>query len=239
MARQRRFDVPGLPQHVIQRGNNRSVIFGNEADLAYFHKLMVETTKRCGVAVHAYVFMTNHIHLLATPGIPGAVGKTMQSLGRRYVQYFNRRYHRSGTLWEGRYRATVVDEEKYLLACYRYIELNPVRAEMVALADDFSWSSFRRNATDAADELVTSHPIYEALGQSATQRTRAYRALFKNDLSVQTVEELRERTNKGWVLGGSKFRAEVEALTQRQTSPKQRGGDRRSIDYRDRRTDRV
>ena len=132
MARQPRFLLPGHPQHVIQRGNNRQVIFADEADCRLYLDTLKEACERFACHVHAYVLMTNHVHLLMTPDCKAGIGKVMQSLGRRYVQYFDYRYRRSGTLWEGRYRAALLDTEPYLLTCYRYIELNPLRAGMVA-----------------------------------------------------------------------------------------------------------
>lgn len=239
MARQKRFDVAGVTQHVIQRGNNRSRIFGCDDDKKYFRSLLVEATQEHGVAVHAYVFMTNHVHLLATPTGSGCVGKTMQSLGRRYVQYFNRRYGRSGTLWEGRYRSAAIDAERYLLICYRYIELNPVRAGMVDSPGAFRWSSYARNAYGRHDQLVASHQLYHRLGRTTHERESSYRQLFDSELDGATVEAMRERTNTGWALGGKAFRTAIEALVDRPAAPKRRGGDRRSSQCKAGRTNRV
>ena len=146
MARLPRYVIPGQPQHIIQRGNNRQVIFAAEGDYQFFRDAMIEAAGRFGLAIHAYVWMTNHIHLLATPTHTDSISKTFQSVGGKYVKYFNHTYRRSGTLWEGRYRATVVDSERFLLSVMRYIELNPVRAGMVGHPRDYPWSSHRRYA---------------------------------------------------------------------------------------------
>lgn len=228
MTRQPRLDLPGLPQHIIQRGNNRAKTFVCADDSNYFHRLMNETSQQHGVAIHAYVLMSNHVHLLATPGEGGAVGRMMQSIGVRYVRYFNARYGRSGTLWEGRYRATVVEVDAYLMACYRYIELNPVRAGLVAHPADFRWSSHRCNAGLTADEVVAPHPLFTDLGASPAARHRAYLHLFDAGLDARTLHELREQTNKGWALGRAAFKRQLAALGSRRPVPLRRGGDRRS-----------
>lgn len=168
MARQPRYVLPGQPQHVIQRGNNRDVIFVAEADYRFYLDKLKDACDRMGCEVHAYVLMTNHVHLLMTPYEENSLGRVMQSLGRRYVQYFNYRYRRTGTLWEGRYRATLIDAESYLLTCYRYIELNPVRAGMVSHPGDYPWSSYRSNALGQRFFLpdigrITSHACLIAM----------------------------------------------------------------------------
>jgi putative transposase len=143
MARLPRYTLPGQPQHVILRGNNRSIIFAADEDYRFFLDCLGDAATRHGCVIHAYVLMTNHVHLLITPEHEGSIGKALQSVGRRYVQYFNYTYQRTGTLWEGRYKATLIDSESYLLTCYRYIELNPVRADMVPHPRDYLWSSYR------------------------------------------------------------------------------------------------
>ncbi|MFT5782433.1 MAG: putative transposase [Pseudomonas sp.] len=150
MARLPRYVMPGQPQHIIQRGNNRQPIFAVEADYQFFRDALVAAAQKNGLLIHAYVWMTNHIHLLATPLQQNSISKVLQAVGRKYVQYFNYCYQRSGTLWEGRYRATVVDSEAYLLTLMRYIELNPVRAGMVGHPGDYVWSSYAGNALGEA-----------------------------------------------------------------------------------------
>jgi len=201
MTRQPRFIVPGQPLHVIQRGNNRSAIFVAEADYAVFREWVALACNRRGCLVHAYVFMTNHVHLLMTPATADGTGAVMQSVGRRYVHYFNRKYGRTGTLWEGRYRATLIDSEQYLLTCYRYIELNPVRAGLVANPGQYRWSSYGANALGLYDPLVAPHALFRALGYDDESRMAAYRALFHDGLDVRTMSAIRDATNKAWALG--------------------------------------
>jgi putative transposase len=167
--------------------------------------------------------MTNHMHLLATPEGDHSISRVLQSVGRRYVQYFNFTYRRSGTLWEGRYRAMVVDSERYLLALMRYIELNPVRAALVAHPRDYPWSSYRCNALGESGlnaDWVKPHEEYLRLGRTPADRQGAYRRLFRAAVSGNDLREIRECTHKGWALGGERFREHVEALTQRRAASK-------------------
>jgi putative transposase len=178
--------------------------------------------------------MTNHVHLLITPHREQGIGKVMQMVGRYYVQYFNHTYQRTGTLWEGRYKATLIDSERYLLTCYRYIELNPVRAEgMAAHPSEYPWSSYHFNALGQVDELVVPHDEYQRLGKTPQEREKAYRALFKTRIAERTLAEIRESTNKAWVLGSSHFKEQVEHQLSRRVSPAARGGDRKSEEYRE------
>lgn len=227
MARLPRYFVQGVPLHIILRGNNREPIFGNDEDCQFFKESLSDAAKRHGLAIHAYVFMTNHIHLLASPGSPESVPKTMQSVGRRYVQYFNFHYKRTGTLWEGRYRATVVDAEDYLFECMRYIELNPVRARMVTRPCDFHWSSYRANAEGGNDPLLSPHGLYLSLASEETERRAAYRELVKAPLDAQTLEEIRDCTNKGWALGCGHFQEKIERLAERRAARLPKGRPKR------------
>jgi putative transposase len=172
--------------------------------------------------------MTNHAHLLVTPESDGAIGAMMQSVGRRYVHHFNRTYSRTGTLWEGRYRATLIDTDEYLLTCYRYIELNPVRAGMVAHPAEYRWSSYAANALGAADPLVTPHPLYLRLHQDASARRTAYRALFQQAIEDSTLDAIRQATNAAWVLGGDRFRRETAGQLNRRAAPLPKGRPRAS-----------
>ncbi len=217
MPRLPRYAAPGLPQHVIQRGNNRSACFAVDADYRFFRDCLWTASEQHGCRIHAYVFMTNHVHLLMTPTSDTAIGKVMQSVGRRYVQRFNTTYGRTGTLWEGRYKATVIETESYLFACYQYIELNPVRAGLVANPRDYPWSSHRANAFGRHDRLVSPHDSYLALGRDEIERRAAYRGMFDIALDDSTVSEIRDATHKGWALGSKKFRREVAALVKRRT----------------------
>src|SRR5699024_2265711 len=174
MPRQPRYNITDVPQHVIQRGNNRQPVFFAGNDYLVYLEQLGEAAAKHQCDIHAYVLMTNHVHLLMTPHKPDGIAKTMQSLGRRYVYYVNRTQQRTGTLWEGRYRASLIDSTRYLLACYRYIELNPVRAEMVAQPADYRWSSYRAHAMGQLDALITDREEYLSLGHTPNERQRAY-----------------------------------------------------------------
>jgi putative transposase len=223
MARLGRYFVAGQPLHVIQRGNNRAPIFFADEDYARYRGWLAEAAAANGCAVHAYVLMTNHVHLLVTPRHADSLPRTMQSLGRRYVRHVNTVYRRSGTLWEGRYRAAAIDGDAYFFACCRYIELNPVRARLVAHPRDYRWSSYRAHGAGAVDPLAAWHPLFNRLGRSAPERRANYRALFREKLARQFVEALRRATNGGWALGNDKFRDEIENAARRRVAPLPRG----------------
>lgn len=230
MARLPRYIVPGQPLHIIQRGNNRSVIFVADDDYLFYLECLAEAAKRAGCDIHAYVLMTNHVHLLVTPHGKESVAKLLQSVGRRYVRYFNQTHLRTGTLWEGRYKATLIDSEAYLLACYRYIELNPVRAGMVSQPSDYFWSSCRCHADGVEDARLTEHALYRALGLTDAGRRAAYRDLLNTGLGEREMVAIREATNKAWVLGNDRFKAEIAALVGRRVSPLPKGRPRRKVD---------
>jgi putative transposase len=197
--------LPHIPLHLIQRGNNRQVCFVADEDYRFYLDWLKELAGKTGCRVHAYVLMTNHVHLLLSTDRGEAPGALMKALGQRYVQYFNRTYRRSGTLWEGRYRSCLTQAENYLLACQRYIELNPVRAGMVAHPADYPWSSYRANAQGAEDVLVTPHEIYLALGSTAEQRQATYRDLFRSELEPGLVDQIRQASNGNFALGSARF----------------------------------
>ncbi len=213
MPRRRRDCPPGLPVHVVQRGNNRQTCFASDADLAAFANWLQEGAKRYGVSIHAWVFMTNHVHLLLTPSNSDSISKCMQYLGRLYVRYFNIRYKRTGTLFEGRFRSCVVQTGTYFLACQRYIELNPMRAGMVNDPADYVWSSYRAHALGRSVKMWQPHSEYIALGQTRASRSRAYRALFSSELDAAVITDIRQALNTGLVLGNDNFRKELEHLT--------------------------
>ncbi len=232
MARLPRFNLPGQPQHVIIRGNNREPIFYADDDYLEYLESLKKAIDRFGCDLHAYVLMTNHVHLLITPQGDNSLSKAIQSLGRSYVYYFNHRYQRTGTLWEGRYKATLIDSDSYALTCYRYIELNPVRGDMVDHPAQYPWSSYRFNALGESSELLTPHYLYQALGQSLEERQELYRGLFDSHISDQTITEIREMTNKSWVLGSDYFKQRIQAQIDRPVVPRASGGDRKSAQYR-------
>lgn len=210
MPRRARLLVPGVPVHVIQRGNNRSACFYADEDYRFYLDHLAEQARKHGCAVHAYCLMTNHVHLLLTPVQAGSLGGLMKALGQRYVQYVNRTYRRSGTLWEGRFRSCLMQDEAYVLACYRYIELNPVRAGMVVHPAEYRWSSYRANAQGEADALLTPHELYLAQALDYEARLAAYRELFRYELDPGLVDEIRQATNGNFALGDSRFIAEIE-----------------------------
>jgi putative transposase len=232
MARLPRFVLPGLPQHVIQRGNNRQQILFAEDDYWFLWEKIRTAAAKFSCLIHAYVLMPNHFHLLITPVQEDGIGKLMQYVGRYYVQYFNGRYERTGTLWEGRYRATLIEPDAWLLPVSRYVETNPVRAALVESPADYAWSSYGANAQGADDQLITHHEVYERLGRSRKARQGAYANGFETPLEPETLSRIRDATNKAWVLGDQSFCDSISGQLNRRTSPRPRGGDRRSEAYR-------
>ena len=233
MARLPRLYLPGCAQHVIQRGNNREACFYEEADYKAYLSFLKDAAVKHQVMIHAFVLMTNHVHLLLTPSDERGVSRMMQALGRKYVQYFNYAHNRTGTLWEGRYKSTVVDADNYLLKVYRYIELNPVRANMVEHAADYPWSSYQANAGGKAIQLLTPHPLYNGLGKTEKARQAAYQTLFNGTMPEQDINAIRHATNKAWVLGDERFKTQIAQKTGRRAEPLGRGGDRKSAKFRE------
>lgn len=215
MPRRARLNLAGVPWHIIQRGNNRAVCFHAEEDYRCYLDHLAEQARRFGCAIHAYVLMTNHVHLLLTPETTESAGLMMKHLGQRYVQYINRSYRRSGTLWEGRFRSCLVQEEDYLLACHRYIELNPVRAGMVNHPHDYRWTSYHANGDGKADPLLTHHAQYQALGNNEAERRANYRALFRAHMEPALMDEIRGATNGNFVLGSTRFQDEIASMLKR------------------------
>jgi putative transposase len=218
MARLPRLTLPGYPHHVIQRGNNRQPIFASNAHYQDLLGLLSENAARFGVAIHAYVLMSNHFHLLATPSSIDGLPLMMQAVGRRYVRHFNDAQGRSGTLWEGRYKSTLIQTERYLLACMAYIELNPVRAGLVAQARDYPWSSHGHYVGLRADPLLTPHPLYWELGNTPFAREAAYAELVQAGVSAETQASLTQSALRGWALGEPDFVADLQKRTQRRVS---------------------
>ncbi|MFQ5642452.1 MAG: transposase [Thiogranum sp.] len=219
MPRRARIAVAGIPWHIIQRGNNRAACFYSESDYGYYLTTLAEQAEKWQCDIHAYVMMTNHVHLLLTPRYQDSASNLMKHLGQRYVQYINRTYRRSGTLWEGRFRSCLAQEQRYVLVCHRYIELNPVRSGMVGTPGDYRWSSFRANALACPCDLLTPHEDYLALGQTTRKRCAAYRALFKAQLDEQTITSVRSATNGNYVLGSGRFRDEIAVMLRRRVEP--------------------
>ncbi|QBK04730.1 transposase [Hylemonella gracilis] len=218
MARLPRLSIAGHAHHVVQRGNDGQAIFRDEVDRRQMLQLLETQAREHRVALHAYVLMDNHVHLLLTPATAEGLPKMMQAVGRRYVRWFNDRHGRSGTLWEGRYRATVIEAERHLLPCMAYIDLNPVRAGLVAQAADYPWSSHTHYIGQRADRLVTPHALYWALGNTPFAREAAYTRLVAEGLTQQQQETLTDSAFKGWALGGPEFMAALQKQTARRLS---------------------
>ncbi|RYD14461.1 MAG: transposase [Lysobacteraceae bacterium] len=228
MPRLPRLDLAGIAQHVIQRGNDRQPCFFTPDDYRrYLHDLN-EIALREQCAVHAYVLMTNHVHLLVTPGEQGRLSRMMQALGRRYVRHVNRTHHRTGTLREGRYKACLVAGDAHLLRCHRYIELNPLRAAMVPDPRDYPWSSHLHNAFGEHDPLVRPHPVYSAFGAEADERRRRYRAFVMDDVTSEETDAIRAHLQRQHVYGPDRFRLAIEAQLGRSVGPRKIGRPRKS-----------
>ena len=218
MARLPRLTLPGYPHHIIQRGNNRQPIFASTADYQVLLNLLDENARKFEVAIHAYVLMTNHFHLLATPQTTDGLPQMMQAVGRRYVRYFNDRQKRSGTLWEGRYRSTLIQTDRYLLACMAYIDLNPVRAGLVAQARDYPWSSHAHFIGQHLDKLVTPHPLYWELGNTPFAREATYADWVQTGISSVQQQALTDAALSGWALGEPDFVADLQKRTARRVA---------------------
>lgn len=214
--------LPGYPLLVLQRGNNGSPIFGNEADYLHFLQILREVVREASLLVHAYVLMPDHAHLLLSAQSGEAVGAAIQRIGRRYVRWFNDKYQRSGTLWEGRYRSTALEPAQYALACYRYIELNPVRRGLVADAVAYPWSSCRHHLGLVQDPVITDHASYWALGNTPFERQVAYRRLLEAATSSNELEAIRYAGHRGWLLGNAPSLMEGDGMRRTRPLPKGR-----------------
>ncbi len=223
MPRRVRLHLDGIPLHIVQRGHNRQPCFFDDQDYHAYRHWLGEALDREGCALHAYVLMTNHVHLLVTPERAAAIPRLIIAVGRRYVQYINATYRRTGTLWDGRYKSSLVQEETYLLLCQRYIEMNPVRAGMVADPGEYPWSSYRHHALGQADRIVSPHPLCLALGTTAADRQKSYRELFLGALADAPIDELRMALNQNQPIGNARFYAQVQAATGQRRELKKRG----------------
>lgn len=223
MARLPRLVVPGQPHHIIQRGNNRQPVFLDEEDYSRFLVWMREAARTYRVAIHAYVLMPNHLHLLASPAEATGLAQMMQWIGRKYVPYFNQKYNRVGTLWQGRFKTSVIDSENYFLVCSRYIETNPVRAQLAATPQDYRWSSYAHHAGLVQDPVVVDHALYWALGNTPFGREAAYRALFHTPIPTPELHTIQAAVMKGWPLGSDTYKSQLQQRAKRQVLPARRG----------------
>ena len=227
MARLPRYTIINQPQHIIQQSRDGQKIFHQEQDYQYFHDCLEAAAYNYNLRIHAYALLPDHVQVLASPGNPDSISRTVQSIGRNYVQYFNESYDTEGTLWDGRYRATVLDDKPYLLTCSRYIETTPVRTGLVAKPKEYAWSSYAHNALARQDPMITPHREYLRLGATPAERSKAYRALFKKKLSDETVDTITDSVLKGWALGDAKFAARIEKLSGRRATRLPKGRPRR------------
>jgi putative transposase len=223
MARLPRLVVPNQAHHILQRGNDRQAIFRDADDYAAFLAWLRDAARQFKVALHAYALLPNQVQLLATPSDDIGMSRMMQWIGRHYVPYFNMKYQRSGTLWQGRYKATVIDAQQYFLACSQFVESSPVRAGLVASPSDYPWSSVAHHVGMRGDPLITDHSRYWALGNTPFDREAAYRSFLEHGLSANEVQALNEATQRAWPLGSEKFKALLAKQTNRRVSPAKRG----------------
>ncbi len=217
MSRKPRFNLSGVPQHIIQRGNTRESCFYSIEDYQQYLDDLKQSAFKYHCRIHAYVLMTNYVHLLVTPMIEEGVSQMMQALGRHYVHYFNQTHNRTGALWERHFKSSLIDSDIYLLTCMCYIELNPVRAQMVVHPGEYRWSSYRGNAQDKEDKVIRCHPIYKTLGETSDERQFVYRELFQRHLDNDIIHQIRDALNHELVLGRSRFKDRIEKITKRQT----------------------
>jgi len=227
MARLPRLTVPGYPHHLIQRGNNRQPIFTDRADYELLLSLIDEHARKQHVAIHAYVLMSNHFHLLATPETEAGIPQMMQAVGRGYVRTYNLRHGRTGTLWEGRYKSTLIQAERYLLACMVYLDLNPVRAGMVRDPAEYGWSSYHHYLGRRSDQLITPHPLYWEMGNTPFAREEAYASLVRSGISESQRQALTDSAVRGWALGDADYVADLQRRTDRRVTRAQAGRPKR------------
>ena len=222
MARPPRTLFPGIPTHIVQRGNNRLRCFFADNDRRFYLAQLAELSAAFECALHAYVLMDNHVHLLITPSKEDSISLLMKNLGQRFVQFVNREHGRTGALWEGRYYSSVVDTGAYLFSCHRYIEMNPVRAKMVAHPAAYPWSSYRSNAAGSPDPFMTPHAAYLAMGADSEERARVYQMLFELSLGDGAIDALREATRGGFAFGSEAFIKRVTQASGRPMAPRRR-----------------
>ena len=229
MPRKPRFFLPGVPAHIVNRGHSREPVFFERSDYRAYLDWLDEAAVRYGCAIHAYVLMTNHVHILTTPRDKHGISRMMQYVGRHYVPYINHTYGTSGSIWEGRFKASLVSDEQYLVACMRYIELNPVRADMVSSPSEYPWSSYQSNALGHDDSLITPHPVYLALAKTAHARFAAYKAMFSAHVDEKDILDIRKAVQTGTPLGNDYFREKIEKKLGQKVGYDRRGRPKRAL----------
>ncbi len=215
MARKPRLFVPDVPYHIVQRGNNKTKIFLSEADYVFFLNVLKESKRKYPCFIYAYCLMDNHFHLLVKPEAKENVSLLMKLLGAKYVRYINKNYNRTGTLWEGRFKCLLIEEESYFLTCLHYIEMNPLRAGIVGLPSAYKWSSYRFRAFGEENDILDLDPWYKSLGHNAQMRQFNYRHLFENQILDQSLQRIREMTNKDGMMGSENFKQQIENILNR------------------------
>ena len=228
MPRKPRFFLPDIPAHIVQRGHSRAPVFFEDQDYRAYLNWLTEAANRYECEIHAYVLMTNHIHILATPKEKQSISRMMQYIGRRYVPYINNTYGKSGSIWEGRYKASLIHDEQYLLTCMRYIELNPVRANMTKTPGQYRWSSYHANALGADNELLIAHSLYLKLGSTGASRFEAYKSLFNGHIDKEELKEIRAAYQTGTPLGNESFKERIECKLKTKVGQARRGRPKRA-----------
>jgi len=230
MPRKIRLYMAGVPAHIVQRGNNRDACFFCDEDYQYYLEVLAEGCRRYQVQLHAYCLMSNHVHLLLTPETESGISHVMQHIGRMYVRYINQSYRRSGTLWEGRHKASLVNAEEYLLTCYRYIEMNPVTANMVKTPEQYRWSSYACHAWGKMNPLIHDHVLYHQLGADLNERQCVYRSLFTTQIPDEDVHKIRKCLSYNYPLGNTRFKEQIEKALGRQVGYRKRGRPRQRVE---------
>lgn len=228
MARKPRLLIADIPYHVLQRGNNKNVIFFSEQDYTFFLDVLQEAKSKHPCYIYSYCFMKNHFHLLIEPKEKDNISLLMKLLGAKYVHYINRTYKRTGTLWEGRYRCSMIDRELYFLTCLRYIEMNPVRAGIVSLPELYRWSSYRVRAFGENNQIIDLDPWYKGLGKDAQERQFIYRKFFRNSLPDSNLDLIREKTNRNRIIGDTYFTEQIEKIIGRKVIIREPGRPRKT-----------
>jgi len=229
MPRKPRLFLPGVPVHAVQRGVNKSPIFFEDFDYQEYLKYLKQESDKAKCRVHAYVLMTNHVHLLLTPENTNSISELFQGIGRHYVPYINKKYQRTGGLWEGRFKASIIDSENYLIGCMRYIELNPVRAKMVEKPETYRWSSYRANAQGEHNAILSPHEAYLRLSKQQQERATNYKAIFKDQMTEDVLGEIRLSCQSGVPLGSKRFVDQIEETLGQKVGYSRRGRPRKEI----------